>query len=262
MSDLSGSTAIKITRDLLREACLKSIQIRTETEWTDLVEKAGNCEWVFLISWSSQPALFCWGTTAAEGKRLRFSGALNPNIIGTYEYRVDFFMLKKIFGPPTIEIFQYDRNSEQKAELIKRRMGVTHPWYGINAKEAGDITKVVYANFQKTKHWLGLDDKVRSRFQQYMTDVYFAKRVHPRNPKRHYHYSDSLDFDFLNTIGLDDLTTSIETALECKFQRRKFKIKNIDPNAAAPESAKDLNEVLSEIENCAPEHLIAGLKRN
>lgn len=71
--------------------------------------------------------------------------------------------------------------------------------------------------FRQTAHYLSLPAAVRSDFEQFISEVSFAFRKHPRNPKRTFYWGDSLDPGFLETIGLKHLEPAVEQALRVRF---------------------------------------------
>jgi hypothetical protein len=252
-------------RKLLREASSRSTTLATEQEWANWVERATYREWVYLITWSTKPLLFTFGSTGGDGRRLRYSGVFNSVLIGKPEYRVDYIMMRKIFGAGSIEIFEYDRPTDDRVNQVLKKLNLTHPWYGIKANEPGDLTKSIYVGFKHSKHWRDQTDEVKKLFDEYMNDVYFAKLKHPRNENRHYYWGETVDAEFLELIDKAHLIPAVEKVLGLEFPKKGFRISIKDVSkindALKSGSKRDISQVLNEIENSKPEQLLANLKK-
>jgi hypothetical protein len=250
---------------LLRESCSRSATVMTEAEWLNWVERSGSREWLYVVRWSENPLMFTFGSTGGDGRRLRFSGVFNSVLVGRPDYRVDFIMMRKIFGPPKIEIFEYNRPTDDRYNQIMRKLNLKHPWYGIKAEVAGDLTKSIYVGFKHSKFWKSLDKETQNLFDEYMTDVYFGRLKHPRNATRQCNWGDTVDAEFLELVNKAHLIPAIEKVLELEFPKKGFKISMKDVSkindALKNGSQRDLNDILSEIESSEPVALLANLNK-
>ena len=57
----------------------------------------------------------------------------------------------------------------------------------------------------------------KEEFENYLNTVFFARRVHPKNPKRTFYWGDSLEPNFLPVINCGHYEQTIEKVLRVKF---------------------------------------------
>jgi len=206
---------IQFSLDYLSQHCLNSKLILNNEDWRSF--KKSNSQYVYFIIWDESQEIFSWGTTSGKSDRLRKSSLLNSKLTGKYDRRVDYLMLKIIYGNPKIFIFEMPQTATIFETFLKNHFRQLHCWIGLNGKDRKDISKGIIQEFQNTNHFKNLLITDKIEFEDYLNNVYFAKRVHPKNPKRTFYWGDSLEPNFLPVINCGHYEQTIEKVLNVKY---------------------------------------------
>lgn len=206
---------IQFSLDYLSQHCLSSKLILNNEDWRSF--KKSESQYVYFIIWDENHEIFSWGTTSGKSDRLRKSSLLNSKLTGKYDRRVDYLMLKIIYGNPKIFIFEMPQTATIFETFLKNHFGQLHCWIGLNGKDRNDISKGIIQEFQNTNHFKNLLITDKIEFENFLNNVYFAKRVHPKNPKRTFYWGDSLEPNFLLVINCGHYEQTIEKVLNVKF---------------------------------------------
>lgn len=206
---------IQFSLDYLSQHCLSSKLILNNEDWRSF--KKSESQYVYFIIWDENHEIFSWGTTSGKSDRLRKSSLLNSKLTGKYDRRVDYLMLKIIYGNPKIFIFEMPQTATIFETFLKNHFGQLHCWIGLNGKDRNDISKGIIQEFQNTNHFKNLLITDKIEFENFLNNVYFAKRVHPKNPKRTFYWGDSLEPNFLPVINCGHYEQTIEKVLNVKF---------------------------------------------
>ena len=126
-------------------------------------------------------------------------------------------MLKIIEGRPRVWAFEVE-NPHALEDKLKSLVGNRYCFGGIAASNRDEISKVIFSAFKKTAHWKSLAQETRRLFQEFLRQVYFARCAHPENPKRTFHFGDSLEPRFIErTLGHPEFARAIEPVLRVRF---------------------------------------------
>lgn len=193
--------------------CIKSFSFTSELEMKKSIEK--QCKYVYLIIWSTDN-IYSWGTMSGTSNRIRKSSILNNKLTGKYDRRVDYLMLKKIYGLEKVYLFEY-KEPLNKEKQLKDLHNQKHCYFGLEGRDRVEISKNIYQDFKQTNWYVNLDLNDKTLFDEYFNDVFLGKLKHPKNPNRTFFYGDSLEPKFLRTINKEYLEPVIEKVLDVKF---------------------------------------------
>jgi hypothetical protein len=126
-------------------------------------------------------------------------------------------MLKIIYGNPKIYIYERRQTARIFETFLKQYFEQIHCWIGLQGKDRNEISKGIIQEFKSTNHYKSILVKDKEEFENYLSNVYFAKRVHPRNPKRTFYWGDSLEPKFLRVINCGNYEQTIEKVLNVKY---------------------------------------------
>ena len=206
---------IQFSLDYLQQYCVDFKIVLTNEDWKSFKKRHG--QYVYLIIWDESHDIFSWGTTSGKSDRIRKSSLLNNKLTGKYDRRVDYLMLKIILGNPIIYIFEMPHAATIFENSLKQHFKQLHCWIGLPGKDRSQISKGIIQEFKKTSHYLNLSVIDKEEFEYYLNDVFFAMRVHPKNPKRTFHWGDRLEPKFLQFINCGHFEKTIEKILNVKF---------------------------------------------
>jgi len=104
-----------------------------------------------------------------------------------------------------------------EAEL-RARVRNRYCFAGIQAQDRRGISKAILKTFMETSHWIRQSPEVQFLFVKFLDEIYFAGLSHPDDPKRTFHFGDSLEPGFIDrTLGRPELIPAIEAALRVQF---------------------------------------------
>ncbi|MFC2109339.1 hypothetical protein ACFLSU_02095 [Bacteroidota bacterium] len=155
------------------------------------------------------------GSMASD--RVRKSSIFNSKLTGKYDRRVDYLMLKKIYGLPKVYLFEVSDKATKYENYIKDVFCQKHCWHGFLGINREEISREILDEFIGTNHYSKLENSDKVLFNEYLEKVFFTKRKHPINPKRTFCWGDSLEPKFLKTIKMSYLEPVIERVLDVHF---------------------------------------------
>jgi hypothetical protein len=177
-------------------------------------------KYLYLIVWSEKASIYSWGTTiGGSGNRIRKSSIFNSKLTGKYDRRVDYLMLKILYGSPTIYLFETIDNPTIIESRIKNINGTMHCYYGLTGNNRVEISKEIFIEFKQTDHYSCQSKSVKEHFEEYFSEVFLANRKHPNNPKRTFCFGDSLEPKFLRVIDKQHLEEAIKIVLNVRFYK-------------------------------------------
>jgi hypothetical protein len=206
---------IEFSLEYLKQNCIDYKLVLANEDWRSFKKIHG--QYVYLIIWSECDEIFSWGTTNGKSDRIRKSSILNDKLTGKYDRRVDYLMLKIIHGDPKIFIFEMPHTPTLFETFLKNHFIQLHCWMGLHGKDRNEISKGIIQEFKKTNHFISLSLVDKEEFENYLNNVFFARRVHPKNPKRTFYWGDSLEPNFLPIINCGHYEKTIEKVLKVKF---------------------------------------------
>lgn len=206
---------ILFSLDYLNQNCVDFKLIHSNEDWRIFKKSIG--QYVYFIIWNESLEIFSWGTTSGKSDRIRKSSLLNDKLTGKYDRRVDYLMLKIIYGNPKIYIFEMPEIATKFETFLKQHFNQNHCWMGLKGKDRKEISKGIIQEFKITNHYESLLDKDKEEFENYLNNVFLARRVHPNNPNRTFYWGDSLEPNFLRVINCDHYEEIIERVLKVKF---------------------------------------------
>jgi hypothetical protein len=189
-------------------------EIKAISEWKTFRAESKTKRWVYLYSFDEHIA--AWGTTSQGSDRVRKSSLFDCKLTGKYDRRVDYLMLKEIYGTPRFWIFESQSAAELEGRL-RQRFEQKHCYVGFKESSREEISKFIYGEFKNTPHFRSLTRDDAAYFDRYMLEVFFRHPRHPKNPKRTFFWGDSLETKFLRAIGRQELEPAIERALKVRF---------------------------------------------
>lgn len=211
---MTSEAEYQASRRFLAAASARDAPIENPDAWRRFRQESVTREWLYLMRFSV--GVYAWGTCSNQNDRIRKSSLLDPKLTGKYDRRVDYLMLKVIFGQPTIHVFEAAGATGVEAEL-RTRFGQRHCYRGLAGGDREEISRRIVEAFRDTPHFRGLARDTQDGFEQYLNDVFFARRRHPKNPSRTFFWGDSLEPGFLRTVGLTHLERPVEEALRVCF---------------------------------------------
>lgn len=206
---------IAFSQNYLKQNCVDYKLIQINEEWKSF--KKSNGQYVYFIIWNEDCEIFSWGTTSGKSDRIRKTSLLNDKLTGKYDRRVDYLMLKIIYGNPKIYIYEMPQTATIFETFLKHHFKQIHCWYGLHGKDRNEISKGIIQEFKNTNHFGSLLGIHKEEFENYLNNVFFARRVHPKNPKRTFYWGDSLEPNFLPIINCGQYEKIIEKVLKVKF---------------------------------------------
>ena len=174
---------------------------------------------IYFILWSSRKNIYNWGTMSVNSDRIRKSSLLNKKLTGKYDRRVDYLMLKKIYGLENAFLFEYNNPLEKEREL-KTILNQNHCYFGLKGNNREDISNFIYTEFKKTDWYLKFDDMKKKKFDEFFYKIFLGKLKHPLNSKRTFYYGDCLEPKFLKTIKKEYLEPIVEEFLDVHFYNK------------------------------------------
>lgn len=203
------------TLDYLKEKSISFFECISEIEFKSRYEKSYS---IYVIKWKKQD-VFNWGTMSPNNNRIRLSSIFNNKLTGKYDRRVDYLMLKKIFGLEKVIIFKFNTRDETliHERKIKTSKNQLFCFSGIDGENRHEISKNIYKSFVETKWFKSFEQKDKKLFDEFFSDVFLGKLRHPKNPKRTFYYGDCLEPKFLVTINKEYLEDSVEKVLDVRF---------------------------------------------
>lgn len=208
---MKAAEAVKTLKRLTR----RSRKIESWDDWLAFKRESEKLQWLYLYAFNSR--VYAWGKSTQSSDRLRKAGLFHEKLTGKYDRRVDYLMLKKVYGMPEVWVFEAHAEAIEAESEMKRRFGQDHCYRGLVGANRREVSQSITKKFKKTQHWRSLTDATRSGFNEYLELVYFAMLRHPKNPKRTFYWGDSLEPGFLRTIGLKYLEPAVEQALGVRF---------------------------------------------
>ena len=206
---------IQFSLDYLKQNCIDYKLIYNNEDWRSF--KKSNGQYVYFIIWNESHEIFSWGTTSGKSDRIRKSSLLNDKLTGKYDRRVDYLMLKIIYGNPKIYIYEMPQTATIFETYLKQHFEQLHCWIGLQGKDRNEISKGIIQEFKRTNHFESLLITDKEEFENFLNNVFFARRVHPKNPKRTFYWGDSLEPNFLPVINCGHYEQTIEKVLKVKF---------------------------------------------
>ena len=203
------------TLSYLQSKSISGFECKSEPEFK---EKHTRSNYIYLIKWNKED-VFNWGTMTSKSNRIRKSSILNKKLTGKYDRRVDYLMLKKIYGLEVIHLFEFETNEDSRfhEEVIKKSKNQKHCFSGIEGGNRDEISNQVFDLFKKTNWFLQFDESLRKLFNEFFYDIFLGKLRHPKNSKRTFYYGDCLEPKFLRVIDKEYLEDPIEKILDCIF---------------------------------------------
>jgi hypothetical protein len=192
---------------------INSFSFSTELEMKNSINI--NSKYLYLILWS-EDNIYSWGTMSGKSNRIRKSSTLNRKLTGKYDRRVDYLMLKKIYGLKKVYLFEF-LNPLIKEKELKTIFTQNHCYHGLNGKNRDEISKSIYERFKDTNWFKKIDIDTKNLFDDFFFNVFLGKLKHPENPKRTFYYGDCLEPKFLRTINKEYLEPVIEKVLDVIF---------------------------------------------
>ncbi len=126
-------------------------------------------------------------------------------------------MLKEIYGMPDIFVFEARNKATDIETDLKNKFGQRHCFRGLLGADRNEMSQNIVEKFMTTSHFVSLSETEKTEFKRFLVSIYFAKRHHPKNPKRTFFWGDCLEPGFLRTIGVPELEPVIERVLRVKF---------------------------------------------
>jgi len=206
---------IQFSLNYFKQNCDDFKLVIEEKDWRDF--KEATKQYVYFIIWNEKQDIFSWGTTSGKSDRIRKSSILNRKLTGKYDRRGDYLMLKIIYGSPKIYVFKMPLKATNYETYLKNHFNQNHCWIGLQGNNRDEISKGIIQEFKKTNHFIKLEEFLKVGFEDYLLNVFFAKRVHPNNPSRTFYWGDSLEPNFLRVIDCKHYEQIIEKVLDVKF---------------------------------------------
>lgn len=190
-------------------------RVESSEEWRSAAKRSENKQWVYLIDFSGNA--YAFGTASGNGERLVKSGLLQPKVIGKYDRRVEYLMLRKMHGPPEVTVYEFEISASIPEQAWRRRL-YGHVQRGsacLRGFRAGDrdgIAREVLGNFRQCAHYRAISQDDRRVFEEFVEEVLLKKLRHPdpEKRKRTFYYGDSLEPGFFATIGRPHLEPAVE----------------------------------------------------
>jgi hypothetical protein len=154
-----------------------------------------------------------------NNNRIRKSSIFNRKLSGKYDMRVDYLMLKKIYGIENVTIFKFHNKEEMlfHENHIKTEKSQKFCFSGVEGKNRVEISKNIYTMFKKTDWYEKFDESLKNHFDEFFNDVFMGKLRHPLNPARIFYFGDCLEPKFLRTIDKEHLEKPVEQILDVNF---------------------------------------------
>ncbi|MCE9674050.1 hypothetical protein LY474_40295 [Myxococcus stipitatus] len=211
---MADAAEFEASRRFLERESRRSAQIADPKAWRRFKAESQVRKWLYL--WRFSQGIYAWGTCSNANDRVRQSSLFDPKLTKKYDRRVDYLMLKLIHGAPNLWAFEA-HNSTEIEDRLKKRFGQSHCYRGLPGSERDEISHGLIERFRRLPHYAHLSPATRVGFERYLSEVFFARRRHPTNPKRTFNWGDSLEPGFLRRIGLGELEGPIEEALRVRF---------------------------------------------
>ena len=200
---------------ILHNGAVRGCQIDDWEDWLEFKRQSAFAEWVYFARFG--PDVFAWGTASGNGSRLRKSMLFHYTLTGKYDRRVDYLMLKAIYGKPEVWVFEAWDSLALERRLVQS-VGNRCCYGGVDARDREMISREIFERFKKTGRWQSQSAAVQVLFQEYLERIYFSRVVHPSEPSRTFSFGDSLEPGFIErTLGRPDLIPAIESVLNVKF---------------------------------------------
>ena len=210
-SGLGSSAALQ----MLQAGAVRGTQVRHWTDWKRFKRESTFKNWVYLVRFGG--GVFAWGTASKNGSRLRKTSLFHPKLTGKYDRRVDYLMLRIIYGPPEVWVFEVEDAVGLEGRL-RAQVGNRYCFGGVEEADRNAISEAFFSRFQETEHWTALQPGVQLLFRRYLSEVYFAGLHHPDDPGRSFRFGDTLEPGFIDrTLGKPELLPAIEAALRVEF---------------------------------------------
>lgn len=207
--------------DFLRGSAARSLMVGSWSDWKSFKRTSASRQWLYLYRFNK--SRFAWGTTTGASDRLRRASMFDQKLTGKYDRRVDYLMLKVIHGMPDVAVFEC-RKDELAVDIegaLREYFAQSHCYRGFRGATRALISREIHDEFKETLHYRSLPQSVRDGFEVFMAQAFYARRVHPKNPKRTFYWGDCLEPGFLRDIELQHLEASIEQALQVRFGTRE-----------------------------------------
>ena len=174
-------------------------------------------KYLYLIIWSEDDNIYSWGTMSGKSSRIRKSSIYNSKLTGKYDRRVDYLMLKILYGSPTVYLFETEEEPTKIENEIKNINGTKFCYYGLKGQDRVEISKQIFDDFKLTAHYCSTSVSDKNLFDEFFEEVFLGKRHHPKNPKRTFYFGDCLEPNFLRVIEKSHLEGAIELMLNVRF---------------------------------------------
>ena len=139
---------IQFSLDYLNQNCIDFNLTHSNDDWRSF--KKSNGQYVYFIIWNESHEIFSWGTTSAKSDRIRKSSLLNDKLTGKYDRRVDYLMLKIIYGNPKIYIYEMPQTATIFETYLKQHFKQLHKT--LDNKTLHNSTKTVQLLRNPCKH--------------------------------------------------------------------------------------------------------------
>lgn len=203
---------------------LRNSYVKNWEDSKDFFVNSSNKEWIYLIKFNSGiTPIYAWGTAKDKGQRLRKSSIFDSKLTGKYDRRVDYLMLKILYGQPEVYLFEMNNNSFE-IEQMRRQYFYGATATGACIRGTRNVTRMeialeIFALFKNTHHYIEtLNNSEKRVFEDFVTNYWLAHLRHPTNPRRTFYFGDCLEPNFLDrTLGRNDLIPVIEKTLKVNF---------------------------------------------
>lgn len=202
---------------LLKDSSRDHARLRDAEDWRAF--KKRNQAGQFLYLYRFGRTIFAWGTSTGTNDRVRKACMFDSTLTGKYDRRVDFLMLRLIHRDFEAWAFCTRGHARTVEATLRRRFEQSHCYRGFpNACCRFSISRSIHAAFRRTGHYRRLGERDRRGFEQFMREVFFARRPLRKKPNGvTFKYGDTLEPWFLREIGHPQLEPAIEAALKVRF---------------------------------------------
>lgn len=214
-----ANTNFETAKTFLTHATKKSEEVFTQDGWSAFKANCDSKQWLYLYGFGLNIGkdIVAFGTSTNSSDRVRKASIFNSKLTGKYDRRIDYLMLKQIYGMPRIIVFEAKGLAVDIENELKQSFGQNHCYRGLQGADRKEIASNIVLSFQSTSHYQNLPQSDKVAFEKFLTEIYFAFRKHPLNPKRTFFWGDCLEPGFLKTIDAADLEPVVERVLKVRF---------------------------------------------